>query len=253
MSCSACSRACRRRHHLWVTVNMSATFFSGLRTAGALHSRRFLVQPAVLLVALAGESAFAAEPTRAQCNLTEPATLMRVLPTATVKPRLFVGTAFETPSRDDAAWNSTTRSASVAASTPRSNQFAPSYSKAKPSGISRPLPAISPRSQWVSTHSHSLTAATPKAASQALATLQSLGQPAAHSAFVTTPTDRMPNGIARVMPALLGPPSHAAGVVDRSVFASQATFTPVSFSTVGGASSFTSGMPQQPWSSTPMR
>ncbi|WP_428303729.1 hypothetical protein [Lacipirellula sp.] len=55
------------------------------------------------------------------------------------------------------------------------------------------------------------------------------------------------------MPALLEPAPHAAGGVDRSVFVSQATLNPGSFSTASGAASFTSGVSQQPWSPAPAR
>jgi hypothetical protein len=231
---------------------MSANIFNGFYAVWALKSRRFSLHSAVLILVFAGQSALAGEPGRVQHDLMQPATLMRTIPAATMKSRLFVGTSLETPARDEAAWSSATQAASVAAAAPRSHSFhaAPG---AKPEGLGRLPLTVSTRSQWAPTSSHSLTGASAKHAAPSASHLQSLHQPAGNAAVASTSAQRSATGFARTIPALIGA-SAAASDADRSVFVSQATLNPASFSTAGGgAAPFTSGMSQQQWSPAPTR
>ncbi|BBO33594.1 hypothetical protein [Lacipirellula parvula] len=231
---------------------MSATFFGGFRAALAFQPRRFPGHSAVLILAFAGQSALGAEPLLVQHDLTQPATLMRTIPAATVKSRLFVGTSLETPARDETAWTSTTQAARVTAASPRPHAFH-STPAAKGEVLGRLPLAVSTRSQWAPTSSHSLTSTSAKPAAPSAAHLQSLHQPAEQSAANYAPSHRSTNGFARAMPALLGTTAHATGDADRSVFVSQATLNPASFSAAGGATPFTAEVSQQPWSPAPTR
>lgn len=233
---------------------MNAIECSGPAAVSPRRVRRVLVwSAAVVILASWGKSALGADPLRMQHELTQPATLMRSIQAQAVQPRLLSPAAYESPVREDAAWSSMTQAASLAASTPRGQGF-PAVGAGKIQGNSCLASVAATRLQWGTAHSHSLTPATAPSIVQASASLPTLNQSMASPASHYTSTPSSTGSLTRAMPALLGPSAPAgSGGVDLSVFVSHGTLNPASFSTIGGAASLTSGVPQQVWSPSPSR